>query len=96
MPRLFSIIRQDTCIFCNKDRAIELYDINDNPIRFSFILDNERYVLLDRREIHYGECKYCKRKFMLDWSSNDRIPRPLLENKSVKFIQQYNKSKVVV
>lgn len=92
--RLFNYVRQDTCIFCNTDRSIELYDKNDNPIRYSFILDNDRYNLLDIREIHYGKCNNCGRRFLLDWR-NGKYPTPLLDNNIQIYMQQYNKSKIV-
>lgn len=93
--RLFEHIREDTCIFCGVDRAIELYDKNNNPVRFSFILDSNKYILLDNREIHYGKCKYCGKEFMLDWRKENKIPIPLLDSNIKKYIQQYSKSKIV-
>lgn len=95
MSRLFEHVREDTCIFCGRSRAIELYDKNDNPIRFSFILDSERYILLDAREVHYGECKYCGKRFLLDWRRDNKLPVPLLNSSFKKYLQQYNKSKIV-
>ena len=92
--RLFSKVRQDTCPKCGRDRAIELYDKNNAPIRFTFILDTNKNILLDRREIHYGKCRLCKSVFELDWSSEDRIPRPLVPIKKELLLQQYSKSKV--
>lgn len=94
MKRLFSVTRADTCPRCGRDRAIELYDKNSNSIRFSFILDTSKDILLDRREIHYGECRFCHSKFDLDWTNEDRIPRPLIDIKKEFLLQQYNKSKI--
>lgn len=95
MPRLFTKVRQDTCIFCGKNRAIELYDRNNNPVRFTFILDSGRTNLLDIREIYYGECKCCHKTFSLDWTHNDKIPVPLLDVNKNNYIKQYSKSKIV-
>lgn len=92
--RLFSVTRADTCPKCGRDRAIELYDKNANPIRFTFVLDTDRNILLDRREIHYGECRFCKARFDLDWTFEDRIPRPLVDIKKERLLQQYSKSKI--
>lgn len=93
--KLFSHIREDTCVSCNKDRAIELYDMNDNPIRFTFILDSDKRILIDRRQIHYGKCNYCNTVFALDWRNNIRVPTPLTDINLINYIQQYSKSKIV-
>lgn len=96
MPNnLFTEIREDTCIFCGKDRALELYDRNNNPVRFSYLLDNHNTKALDFREIHYGKCKVCGKEFQLDWDTDNRIPIPLTDSKIKKYIQQYSKSKIV-
>lgn len=96
MSRLFTHTRADTCIYCGKDKAIELFDKNNNPVRFSFILDTDRVFLLNIRDIRYGKCKHCNKTFILDWSdSSTRIPRPLLRINFENYIQQYSKSKIV-
>lgn len=96
--QLFTHIREDTCIYCKRDRAIEIYDKNNNPIRFSFILDTGKLFLLNIRQLCYGKCKYCNKRFVLDWTNIDagrRIPKPLSDNKLKLYIQQYSKSKIV-
>ena len=96
MSKLFTNVREDTCILCNRDKAIELFDKNNNPVRFSFILDTGREFLLNIRDIRYGKCKYCHNFFMLDWTNSDtRIPKPLLNINLKNYMQQYNKSKIV-
>lgn len=93
--RVFKHIREDTCVKCGKDRSIELYDRNDNSINFTFILDNEKYFLLDRRQIYYAKCRNCGSVFSLDWSNKERIPTLLTDINLINYIQQYSKSKIV-
>ena len=96
MNKLFTQVREDTCIYCGRDKAIELFDKNNNPIKFSFILDTNRVFLLNIRDIRYGRCTCCGKVFMLDWSNSEkRIPKPLMNINFKNYIQQYSKSKIV-
>lgn len=92
--KLFSHVRQDTCPYCYTDKAIELYDKNDNGIRFSHILNINRLDLLNIRQIYYGECKKCHQRFLLDWTNSDRIPVPLSDGNMLNYIKHYSESRM--
>lgn len=95
MNRLFKRLREDTCHNCHREKAIELYDQNDNPFRFSYLLDTHRYDVFSRRMAYYARCRYCGKEYKLDWSNRQsRIPTILDDIDFQIYMQQYNKSKI--
>jgi len=84
--KTISFKRQDHCVKCNADRSIELYDIYDKPINYSYFLDRLNSVSLDsfnRRELSYMQCKKCGVVYDITWEN--KIPEPLI-NKNTLFI----------
>lgn len=81
--------REDTCPICKRKRALELYDKNNNPARFSLILDRNELDKLQSRQFYYMKCEACDTEFRIDWSQENHIPVPLLGNKLKYFLEDY-------
>lgn len=73
MKKIFRIIRADRCMECNSDRSIELFDIYDKPVNYSYLLDllernnidiNEK---LNNRQLSYMQCRKCGKVYCIDW-----------------------------
>lgn len=78
--------RHDNCINCNSDRSIELYDVYNKPVNYSYFLDNISRIDIDcfnKRELSYMKCKKCGKIYNINWVNG--IPEPLI-NKNTLFI----------
>ena len=82
MKKIFSIIRPDKCMECNTERSIEIFDVFDKPINYSYLLDllesknidvNER---LNNRQLSYMQCRRCGKIYCIDWR-NRNYPVPV-------------------
>lgn len=92
MIQLMEPIREDTCLVCNSIRSIELYDIGNHPVRYTYLLDsNNTDRLLDRKLSHF-QCRKCHKIYSIDWSDKSR-PKPLSEVKKMDFLRSYQKDK---
>lgn len=84
--------REDTCPVCRRKRALEIYDKNNNPGRFSLILDRGELERLHQRTFYYFKCTICGKEFRIDWSNHNRIPVPLIGDKLKFFLEDYTNS----
>lgn len=84
--------REDTCPYCKRKRVLELYDRNNNPARFTMILDTGKTERLLQRQFYYMKCTACNKEFRIDWTQDNRIPVPLLGNKLRYFLEDYMNS----
>lgn len=82
MIRVINKIRPDKCMECNTDRCIELYDRNDKPVNYTYLIDMyekgninilEKF---DSRQLSYMRCKKCGKQYCIDWRNRD-LPIPI-------------------
>lgn len=90
MINLIERIRPDDCLNCGGKRTIELYDIKDNPVRYSVLLNNNTELYLDKRKLKYFKCRKCGKIYNLDWMKKS-YPVPLTGIKIDDFMREYNK-----
>lgn len=81
MIKIFSKIRPDKCMECNTERSIEIFDIFNKPINFSYLIDltesknidiNEKF---NNRQLSYMQCRRCGKVYCIDWRND--IPTPI-------------------
>lgn len=77
MIKIFSKIRADKCMECNSDRSIEMFDVFDRPVNYSYLLDlletknidvNEKF---NNRQLSYMQCRRCGKVYCIDWRNKD-------------------------
>lgn len=78
MENMVKIYKEDYCMDCNTEHALAIYDIFSNKINMSDVIQNPS--IISRRNLSYIKCKNCNREYNIDWSSDSRIPRPLITN----------------
>lgn len=72
--------RADYCNNCNKERILELYDRNDNPLNYTYFLDqlengNKNIInKLDSFDLRYIKCRHCNTNYIIDWRKTYPIP----------------------
>jgi len=94
MKRLFHKIREDTCPICNRSFSLELYDMYNNPVYYSSLLNSNSFHKLQSKRLSHFQCKRCHTIFPIKWCGNDRtIPKPLTENMWNDFMRGYDKPK---
>lgn len=83
--------REDTCVYCNSKRSIELYDNFNRPMNYTLLLDslksspNKRDEILnklDNKVLGYMRCNRCKRIYKIHWNKN--FPYPLNTDTQVR------------
>ena len=90
---LITKIRPDTCPNCNSLRSLELYDLNNNPIRYTVLLDSHNTdKVIDTRKLSHFQCKRCKKVFMINWK-NKNIPYPLTDMDKSDFLREFSLKK---
>lgn len=90
MKNIIEYIREDTCINCGSKRSVELYDINNNPVRYTILIDTDSLSKLKSKKLSHFQCRKCKKIYSLDWS-NREYPIPLSDIKGNDFMREYNK-----
>lgn len=88
MKELMIKNREDKCPECKTERSLELYDIDDHPLRFNYLLDSDNTTRLHDKKCSYFLCRRCKTEFPIDWINPD-IPRPLTNTKIDDFLRNY-------
>lgn len=91
MNKPISYKRQDTCPKCYTPHSIELFNINNQPIGYTNILNNHEYNILEGKRLLYMQCKKCGYIFMINWNTNNHIPIPADENDLNIFEDKYKK-----
>lgn len=86
--KAFTTFRPDRCPICNKDRALELYDMYNHPVRYSLMIDRDDFSPLNDKKVHHLRCRLCKNEFELDWTINRRFPFPLDNGKKMEFLDR--------
>lgn len=83
MIKIMNTIRPDKCMECNTDRCIELYDIYDKPVNYTYLVDmyergNNQNIIekFDNRQLSYMKCKRCGKQYCIDWR-NRTLPIPI-------------------
>lgn len=83
MVKIMNIIRPDKCMECKTDRCIELYDIYDKPVNYTYLVDmyerGKREDIIDRldkRQLSYMKCKRCGKQYCIDWRDRS-LPIPI-------------------
>ena len=77
MKKIFSVIRPDKCMECNTERSIELFDIFDRPVNYSYLLDliESKNINIDEkfnnRQLSYMRCKRCGKVYCIDWRTKN-------------------------
>lgn len=74
MIKIMHKIRPDKCMECNTDRSIELFDMYDRQVNYSYLIDQyEKGIILDsmerfdNRQLSYMMCKKCGKVYCIDW-----------------------------
>lgn len=76
----FKFMRGDYCYKCKKERAIEMYDVNNNPLNYSLFLDMYENNIdnLDKvymnKSISYMKCRHCNTVYAVDYSRRTVVP----------------------
>ena len=93
-----TIARQDTCVACRTNRAIECINrYGKVPIQYSMLLDRLDYGynlddLLKKNELSYFRCRRCGKIYDISWNIEKGIPEPLLNNSGLgHFLDNFNK-----
>lgn len=92
MIRGVSYDREDTCPQCRRKRALEIYDKYNKPGYFSIILDRNQLDRFLNKQFYYMKCTMCGKEYRIDWSQENRIPKPLIGNKLKYFLEDYTSS----
>lgn len=74
---MFLFERADTCAVCGAPRSIELYNIFDSPLHFTYALDSDKTKDLSKYNARYFMCKECKEQFPIHWLDGRPIPLTL-------------------
>ena len=77
--KAFKRHRPDYCPICNQDRALELFDMGNHPVRLTAMIDMKRLDNLTNRKLKNFRCRLCKKEFEIDWMVDYNIPYPLDE-----------------
>lgn len=76
----FKFMRGDYCFVCRKERAIEIYDVNDNPLNYTLFLDkydnniDNIDKVFNSKVLSYMKCRQCNTLYMIDFSKRTVIP----------------------
>lgn len=81
--------REDSCPVCGNKRCVELYDNDNRPVRFTFLLDSHQVKRILERKLSHFKCKICHANFSIDWKNPD-IPKPLTQLKIDDFMRNYS------
>lgn len=92
----FNHLRADRCPICNSDRTLELYDMNNRPIRLSAMIDFNRLDNLEGRKLSHFRCIKCKNTFDLDWTIDKSCPHPLYSEKRKETLNLLLNDKYIV
>lgn len=77
MINVFSKIRPDKCMECNTERAIEIFDVFNKPVNYSYLLDLLESKDIDisekfsNRQLSYMQCRRCGKVYCIDWRSRN-------------------------
>lgn len=71
-------LREDYCMECNKS-SIELYNIRNQPMGYSKILDNSVVLdnIINTTELSHFQCKTCGIGYGIHWLKPEFFPIPL-------------------
>ncbi len=94
VKQLIEFTRRDECPCCRTPRAIECYDIYNNPINYSYLLneyekDKEVLKRLNRKILSHMKCKSCGKTFKIYWDEDREIPIPLNKLLSKVFFDKF-------
>ena len=78
MGNIITFYKEDYCMDCNTPHALSIIDIFNNKINIESLLKDSS--VLSRRAMNYIVCNNCHREYNIDWSSSNRVPKPLLTN----------------
>jgi hypothetical protein len=91
MNDMVIIYEEDYCMDCNTEHSLVIYDIFNRGTDIRSIINNP--AIIDSKEMSYIKCKNCNREYNIDWSSQTRIPRPLITNIGLSsFLTQYKQN----
>ena len=85
MERVLEIVRmEDYCPSCHSKFSIELYDVYNNPLGLTRML-NRNIVLksIENERLSYMKCKKCNKVYKIQYHNN--IPRPLDESIDIEY-----------
>ena len=88
MEAMIKPIREDTCLNCGKERSVELYDKEQKPVRYTFLLDSHKTGILVDRKLSHFQCRSCGKVYGLDWVKRD-YPKPLYDINEQDFLRQF-------
>lgn len=78
MKCMVNIYPEDYCMDCNSEHSLMIYDIFNRPTSMLNIINDPS--ILSKKEFVFIKCKNCGKEYNIDWSSDTRVPRPLLSN----------------
>lgn len=91
MGNMVTFYEEDYCMDCNTSHALSIYDIFNNRISMTAVMKDPS--VLDRRQMSYVRCDKCNREYNIDWSSDSRVPKPLLTNIELnQFLQDFKQN----
>lgn len=75
MERVVDIVRMaDYCPSCHSKYSIELYDVYNNPMNLTRLLNRNLLGELDRKRLSYMKCKKCGKDFRINYASGGIQP----------------------
>ena len=89
MNNIDSVIYHDHVIKCPECKTpgyLELYDKNNRPCKYDYLLYTHDKSIIKNRSIRYFKCEKCKTIFKIDWSGI--VPIPLDNEKLDKFVDE--------
>lgn len=75
MSDLVTFFPKNYCIKCNKENTISLIAYNGYKVSLNTIERNPE--ILNQKRFDSMQCIACGQKYMIDWSSLDRMPIPI-------------------
>jgi hypothetical protein len=91
MSEMVIFYPEDYCMNCKVEHSLEIYDVYGNHYNISNIIKDNS--IIDRKELSYIKCKKCNREYNIDWSGENRIPKPLITNIALgSFLQLFKQN----
>lgn len=86
MEQVVKIVRmEDYCPSCDSKYSIELYDVYNNPLGLTRLLNRNIIDEADTKKLSYMKCKKCGKEYRIHYY-NGKV-RPLYEDMNLEYKQ---------